>query len=270
MGRISTSVDDLYLTIVRDLIRTGEQVGNTKELTNVKLVLKDITNNIISVRGISPSYLFGELLWYFNGDQSLNFINQFSTFWNKVSDDGETCNSAYGYLIQSKHGFNQIEKVVKILSEDPNSRRAKININVPNSKADTTKDEPCTMSLHFMIRKNKLDCTVIMRSNDVWFGFPYDIAFFTELQKQIARLLGVGYGIYTHFVVSFHMYDRNAEELSKIVADPISEPIEFNRVKFYDNLKELHEVAKMGGKDALMRKLDELGIYKEIKHEQTK
>lgn len=271
MGQVSTHVDDLYLSIVRELLN-APKVGNTRELNNVKLVLKDITNNIVSVRGISPSYLFGELLWYFNGDNSLSFISQFSSFWNGLSDDGLTCNSAYGYLIQKANGFNQVDKVIDILKADPNSRRAKININTPNAHVDTTKDEPCTMSIHYMIRKNKLDCTVIMRSNDIWFGFPYDVAFFTELQKYVAQKLNVGYGEYTHFAVSLHMYDRDELALRDIIAhdsnpwtyvSEVSKPIKFNRTKFYMMNEYLYTVAKHEGKEALMKTLDKLYIYKE-------
>lgn len=261
MGKVSTSIDDIYLTACKDLLK-APKVGDTREINNVKFVLKDITNNIVSVRGISPSYLFGELLWYFQGDNSLKFISKFSPFWCKISDDSETCNSAYGYLIQKAHGFDQIEKVVHILKNDPLSRRAKININVPNYLVDSTKDEPCTMSVHFLIRKNKLDCTVVMRSNDIWLGFPYDVAFFTELQKCIAGMLGIGYGWYTHFVVSLHMYDRNAEKISEIVNNPISKPIKFNRERFYGNLNDLFITAKLEGKEALMRGLERLNIYK--------
>ena len=267
MGRVSKDLDYLYLTICKDLLH-APKVGNTRELNNVKLVLKDINNNIVSVRGISPSYLFGELLWYFNGDNSLEFISNFSSFWNNISDDGETCNSAYGYLMQIKHGFNQIEKVIEILEADPNSRRAKININVPNPNVKETKDEPCTMSLHFMIRNGKLDCTTVMRSNDIWFGFPYDVAFFTELQKFIAERLKVGYGEYTHFAVSLHMYDRDEEKIAKIVENPVSKPIEFDREKFracFNLIFELLPVFEEHGydvKETTMALLHDMGIYK--------
>lgn len=234
MGRISTNIDNIYLAVCKDLLK-APKVGNTRELNNVKLVLKDINKNIVSVRGLSPSYLFGELLWYFNGDNSLEFISNFSKFWNNISDDGRTCNSAYGYLMQIKYGFNQIEKVIEILEADPESRRAKININVPNIHVKETKDEPCTMSVHYMIRRNKLECTVVMRSNDIWFGFPYDVAFFTELQKYIAQRLGVGYGWYTHFAISLHVYDRDEEKIAEIVKNPVSKPIEYDRKKFMEN-----------------------------------
>lgn len=260
MSRISTNIDDIYLSIAEDLLK-APKVGSTRELNNVKLTLKDINNNIVSVRGISPSYLLGELAWYFSGDRSLDFISKFSSFWNNISDDGETCNSAYGYLIANAHGFNQAKKVIDILRADPNSRRAKININTPNINVDTTKDEPCTMSIHFLLRNNKLDCTVIMRSNDIWFGFPYDVAFFTELQKYIADELGVGYGWYTHFAVSLHVYDRDVEKISEIVANPVSKPIEFDRKKFHYYLDDLTTAARRGDKRAFMEKLKERGIY---------
>lgn len=269
MGRMSTNIDDIYLTMCKDLLK-APKVGNTRELDNVKLVLKDINRNIVSVRGLSPSYLFGELLWYFNGDNSLDFISSFSKFWTNISDDGETCNSAYGHIMQRRYGFNQIEKVIEILEADPESRRAKININVPNTRVKETKDEPCTMSVHYMIRRNKLECTVIMRSNDIWFGLPYDVAFFTELQKYIANRLGIGYGWYTHFAVSLHMYDRDAEKIAEIVENPISKPIEYDGDKFMASsgiIYDLVQTYKKHGfdvKKTTMDILDQLDIYKEV------
>lgn len=269
MGRISTDIDDIYLTMCKDLLK-APKVGNTRELNNVKLVLKDIKKNIVSVRGLSPSYLAGELLWYFNGDNSLEFISNFSKFWNNISDDGKTCNSAYGYIMQLKYGFNQIEKVIEILKEDPLSRRAKINLNVPNPMVKETLDEPCTMSLHFMVRKNKLDCTAVMRSNDVWFGFPYDVAFFTTLQKYIAKRLGIGYGWYTHFAVSFHMYDRDAEKIAAIVENPVSKPIIFDEKEFFYEFRyifdRLHSSKIRGSGDVktdVMNLFHDFGIFKE-------
>lgn len=251
MSRISTSIDDIYLTVAKDLLkatpingmeRNDIRDGNTRELLNVKLVLKDINNNIVSIRGISPSYLMGELLWYFSGNNKLEFISKFGSAWENLSDDGVTCNSAYGFLMKYAHGFNQIEKVIEILKRDPNSRRAKINLNTPNEHVIETRDEPCTMCLHFMIRNNNLDCTAVMRSNDIWFGFPYDVAFFTELQKYIAMRLGVEHGWYTHFAVSLHLYDRDVDKIAEIVENPISKPITWDRKKFYKNYNFLADI----------------------------
>lgn len=270
MGRVSKDIDHLYLTICKDLLH-APKAGNTRELNNVKLVLKDINENIVSMRGISPSYLFGEMLWYFTGRNSTEFISKFSKFWEKISDDGVTANSAYGYLMKHAFGFDQIEKVIEILKKDPNSRRAKININTPRENVDSTLDEPCTMFLHFTIRHEKLNCTAVMRSNDVWFGFPYDVAFFTELQKYIADKLEVGYGEYTHFVCSLHMYDKDAEKIAEIVAEPISKPIHFNRQNFHRHCETIGNMidepgsywAAIDPKEYLMTLLENYGIYRE-------
>lgn len=241
MGRVGNNIDTIYMALCKDLTK-APKVGDTRELLNVKLVLTDITRNIVSVRGISPSYLCGELLWYFNGMKSTEFISRFSKFWEKISDDGKTANSAYGYLMRYRFGFDQIETVIKLLKGDPNSRRAVINLNTPNEKVIETKDEPCTIALQFMIRKGNLDCTAIMRSNDIWIGTPYDIAFFTELQKYIAQRLGVGYGYYTHFATSLHLYNRDYDKVLNVLDRAESHPMSID-VKVLDEWKETIRVA---------------------------
>lgn len=265
MARQANNIDSIYMMLCKDLTR-ATKVGNTRELLNVKFVLTDITKNIVSVRGISPSYLCGELLWYFNGMVSTEFISRFSSFWKNISDDGKTANSAYGWLMKGAFGFDQIETVIKLLKADPNSRRAVINLNTPNSHVIETKDEPCTIALQFMIRKGNLDCTAIMRSNDIWFGTPYDVAFFTELQKYIAQRLEVGYGWYTHFATSLHLYDRDYDKVCDVLDRDESHPISID-VKILNNWKEtilcaLEEHRDMNQKELIVDLFKKFGILK--------
>ena len=226
-----TNIDSAYYDICEQLI-AAPYVGNTREILNAKIQILDVSNPVVSIRNISVDYLFGELLWHFTGRDDLEFISKFSSFWNHLSDDGETCNSAYGHIIFEKHGFNQLAKVIELLKQDPTSRRAVININVPNEKVIETKDEPCTVSIQFLLRNNKVHCTVYMRSNDIWFGFPYDVVFFTELQRIVAEHLHAKLGIYTHLAGSLHMYDRDEEKIKEILKNPVSKPIEFNHINF--------------------------------------
>lgn len=258
------TVDEAYKSLCEKLVN-APAVGNTRELNNVKIEIEDVTNNIVSVRNISLTYLLGEFLWYFNGSQSMEYISKYSSFWKHISDDGVTSNSAYGYLLKHKHGFDQIEKVIELLTVDPNSRRAVININVPNVNVIETKDEPCTIALQFLNRDGKLHCTAIMRSNDIWFGTPYDWAFFIELQKVIADRLGLGYGTYTHFATSFHMYERNMAEIRAIAETDIADlktNIAFDRARFHAEKEELF--AKTANAEAKEAKsiLENTGIIK--------
>lgn len=215
-GKITPNI--AYKKLANDLLDFGHPIdsanprGTTKELTNYSFTIDDIEGNeciTLKTGGTNLTYVAAELLWYWSSRNDLDFINKFSVFWNKVTDDGKTANSAYGYILQEKHGFNQIETIINLLKKDPTSRRAVLNINVPNPNVATTKDEMCTICLNYQIRNGKLHCNCVMRSNDFNFGLRNDIAYFIYLQKYIAQELGVGYGSYTHYAFSMHMYNKD-------------------------------------------------------------
>lgn len=241
-------IDQIYKNLCKNLIDFGEEVGDTLEFRNVQFNIHDIKENIVGIRNLSASYLFGEWLWYFSGINDVSFISAFGSMWKRLSDDGITSNSAYGYIMKQKFGFDQIEKVIELLKKDPNSRRAVINLNTPNEKVIETKDEPCTIALDFYIRDNKLNCTCMMRSNDIWFGLPYDAAFFMELQKYIADQLGVEYGIYTHFAVSLHAYIKDLDKIRSVVENPKQILIKYDREKFLENKDLISKIIKIVSK----------------------
>lgn len=229
-------IDEIYKKLCYDLISHGDKINNTLELRNIRFTIPNINENIVGIRNLSAAYLFGEWLWYLSGKNDTKFISSFGSMWEKLSDDGITNNSAYGYIMKYKFGFDQVEKIIELLTIDPNSRRAVINLNTPNKNVIETKDEPCTIALDYYIRNNKLFCTGMMRSNDIWFGLPYDIAFFMQLQKYIANRLHVDYGTYTHFVVSLHVYKKNIDNIKSIVKNPIQKLILYDDFKFWKNI----------------------------------
>ena len=55
----------------------------TYELSNVVIELSDPQQNLFSNKIQAPSlkYLAGELIWYFSGSNSLDFISKYSKFW---------------------------------------------------------------------------------------------------------------------------------------------------------------------------------------------
>lgn len=220
----SNEINSIYYDICYELEHNAPVVGNTKELTNVIIELTDINNDIITSKGKMPSikYLLAENIWYAYGSNDVNFISKFAKYWKQISDDGQTSNSAYGYIMRYKHGFNQILKIVTLLNKDRNTRRACIIINDANENVDTTKDEQCTMYLQFLIRDDKLHLTVNMRSNDVIYGLPYDIPAFIAIQKFVARLIGIGFGTYTHIATSMHYYLKDADKINKILTEGFS------------------------------------------------
>jgi len=80
-----------------------------------------------------------------------------------------------------------------------------------------TVDVPCTLTLQFMIRNDKLDMIVSMRSNDLLWGFSYDINQFAYIQKLLAGVLNVKLGQYIHHSNSLHIYDYSYETFDHII-----------------------------------------------------
>lgn len=236
-GKITVNV--AYRKLCRDLLEKGHTMetrnirGNTKELCNYMFTVNDLDNEYVSLKtGKSNlTYLSAELLWYWSSRNDTDFISKFGPMWRKLSDDGVTNNSAYGYILKEKHGFDQIEKIIQLLTVDPYSRRAVLNINVPNENVIETKDEPCTICIDYQIRNKKLQSTVVMRSSDAWFGLRNDIPFFITLQKYIAKRLGIETGEYSMFLMSSHFYDKDFKTIKDIAygtMESIEEKLDIN------------------------------------------
>lgn len=258
------SMDKIYKRVCSDLTQ-APKIRGTKELNNYSFVLTNLDNNVINIRNISKSYICGELLWYALGRNDVDFINKFAGLWGRISDDGKTSYSAYGDIVFNRHGFNQVEKIIQLFCNDPETRRAVINFNVPNENVIETKDEICTIALQFLLRDGKLHCAGIMRSNDVWYGLPYDVIFFTELTKYIARRLNVPYGTYTHIVVSLHAYERNYEDIlhAKDADKSSTITVDFEKLMTYKFILEhIVETAK-NPKEELVEACATLGIITE-------
>lgn len=242
------NIDQAWSTLAYLALSGGERVGNTVELSNVHFTIKNAKENILKSRhNFSLHYYLGETIWYGIGANDVDFISKFGKIWKMLSDDGIVNNSAYGYILQMKHEFNQIEKMIELLKKDPNSRRAVMNINIPREDVIETKDEMCTIALQLLLRDGKLNMTGIMRSNDLQTGTPYDIFYFTTLQQYIAKELDVEVGAYDHFVSSMHIYDRDVENIEKSIKnyrDNKLVDVHVDGLKLLDEAQELYELLK--------------------------
>ena len=115
------------------------------------------------------------------------------------------------------------------LIRDKNTRKAVIQLATPDDSKNS-KDNICTIYLHFFIRDNKLILKTQMRSNDIWLGVPYDIAFFTLIQEMMHVSLLEKYptlecGSYYHSVDSLHIYSNHYTDLFKCVNETASKLI---------------------------------------------
>lgn len=200
---------------------------------------------ITSYRKISVPYLLAELAWYWSGSNDTLAIAEYAPYWKKISDDHLHANSAYGYIIHREWGFDQLEQCRDMLISDPDTRRAVLNINRAHSRKATTKDEHCTLSVQFLCRPPLLYVIVNMRSQDLWTGFAYDVAYFTSLAQWMARGLTNVMEIELHLHVgSMHIYDKDVEVLSAPAQQDKAYSI--NLEKLLDRKHKLLHIGKTG------------------------
>lgn len=160
----------------------------------------------------------GELVWYLSGSDALAQIQYYIERYHEFSDDGTTLNGAYGPRIFSRKrcevpeaASDEWQRVIDVLKARTGSRNAVIQIYSNADGNKKTNDIPCTCTLQFAIRRNKLEMHVHMRSNDAYLGLPHDVFSFTMMQEIAARELGVDVGRYQHSVASLHLYDDDEE-----------------------------------------------------------
>lgn len=185
----------------------------TKELLDVNLILEAPRRRLGFNEHRKYNLLFAltEALMLFIPTNELTYIGRYNKNMAQFSDDGETLHGAYGKRIATS-----IETVIDALIKDPMTRQAVLDFHTIGDLEAKTKDTPCTLSVQFLLRDNKLHAFTTMRSNDFWWGTPYDIVMFTVLQEVVANTLGVQLGAYHHHATSLHIYEHHFQLLEDI------------------------------------------------------
>jgi thymidylate synthase len=195
-----------YLKKIR---KEGTNFGDTKALFNIGFTIEKPTHNqIVNVeRKWNKEYAEAEWQWYLSGDPSIDKLGdiygKIPPIWERMADANREVNSNYGYQWNRN---NQLEKVIDKLS-DPNTRQAAISIYDAKEMWLYDNDTPCTYAVQFTVLNNKLNMAVVMRSNDLWYGFCNDQYCFSELQRLVVESTGYQMGEYFHFAHNLHLYN---------------------------------------------------------------
>jgi thymidylate synthase len=227
------SLDEIQTWVLSSLLQDGSPVISrgmpTLELFPVSFTLTHPRRRCITnpERRWNLPLAIGEFCWHATGSNDLRFIEYYAPRWKEFTDGIEIIGSCYGHHIFSpKDGQpSQWERLVRLLRAERYSRRAVLQLFEPDTGLDAnTKDAPCTCSIQFLIRDDRLQAIVYMRSNDAIWGLPYDVFLFTMLQELLALELGTDLGSYFHLVGSLHLYKRHFELAERIVASKSSFP----------------------------------------------
>ena len=203
--------DDAFIYFY-DLIRyTGVDFDNTKALFNVGFTIKEPMHNKINAdfRKWNDTYAEREWQWYLSGDPNAEEIAKKAPIWYHHMDDNKEVRSNYGWQWKRK---NQLDYIINKLMGNPKTRHAAITIYDAKEWPTYTHDTPCTYTVQFTILNDKLNMSVLMRSNDLWYGFCNDQYCFSSLHKMVAGELSIEVGEYYHFAHNLHLYNDKLNE----------------------------------------------------------
>lgn len=206
------TLDDLLHRAFDKILKDGAWVqasrGRNKELCCVLLRLANPLARLSHTekRGRVFSAL-GELAWYLAGRKDGKSITYYiDRYKDEIEKDG-TVNGAYGPRLFARKGVGQFDTVINLLRSKATTRKAVLQIFDASDLRGKFKDVPCTCTMQFMVRKDRLHASVVMRSNDAYIGLPHDVFCFTMLQEIAARTLGCELGTYSHYAGSLHIYE---------------------------------------------------------------
>jgi thymidylate synthase len=216
MYLVKETLDDLLSAVFRSLLRSKNRVSPTKgpnrEATAVLLKLNNPRARFSRTEQRATLHsCLGETLWYFSGSDKLAFVEYYISKYRdfcKLSEEATHAEGAYGpRLFGGKP--SQVQRIIDLINnpERHDTRQAVIQI---FDKCDLgNNDVPCTCTVQFLARGDKLHMFVSMRSNDAYRGLPHDIFAFTMLQELVAASTGHKLGVYSHAVGSLHLYDTD-------------------------------------------------------------
>jgi thymidylate synthase len=161
---------------------------------------------------------------------------------------------------------NQIEAIIKKLSEQPFTRQAQMITWMPNHDLDCF-DPPCLQSLWYRILEDDngiywLNCNIRFRSNDAWNASFMNMFGFIQFNKQIiakgvSRLTGkeVRLGRLNWQADSYHIYGHDIEQAREMLFDRIKDmKFEERTYNFSDDfIREMYE----GAEPSILEKIRE-------------
>ena len=213
MTKTFRRANDAYEYYHDKIIRRGENFGDTKALFNVGFYIENPMDNHIEniERNWKLEYAQAEWEWYMSGNRNIKKLGEIygkiPEIWKRMADSQGNVNSNYGW--QWKRN-DQIGAVVHMLNEYPDTRQAAISIYDCKEHDTFTFDTPCTYAVQFTVVDNKLNMSVVMRSNDLWYGFCNDQYQFSKLQNLVLHKLlnkDIEMGEYFHFAHNLHLYN---------------------------------------------------------------
>ena len=167
---------------------------------------------VMTLRRTAFKSAIDELLWIWQ-KKSNNVRDLKTHIWDSWADETGSIGKAYGYQLGVKHRyregeFDQVDRVIFDLKNNPQSRRIMTNIYV-HADLNEMHLYPCAYSMTFNVSGDTLNCILNQRSQDMLTANNWNVVQYAVLQHMMARVAGLKVGELVHVIADAHIYDRH-------------------------------------------------------------
>ena len=231
-----------YPAIIRDVLESGDDVEPVRNPSSIgsrfgagRRAFRELAAYTFAVerpdvcllhaptRAMNLEYALAQWIWTMAGSDDVAAISYYNPRGWEFSEDHHSLRGAFGHRLRRAEGVDQLDRILDRLRRDPASRREVAIVSLPSDLKSDFRDQPCLVSLQFLLRAEALELIVAMRSQSAALVLPYDASQFMMLQCWMASVLGVAPGRYMHFSGSLHIYEDEFEVAQAIVAGPVQE-----------------------------------------------
>jgi thymidylate synthase len=210
---------------------------------------------IVTTKRVPFRWVAEELFWFLSGDTNEKNLNARGVdIWAEWATAEQTARfnraegdlgPVYGYLWRSfggdypiRNGVDQIERLIREIEKNPNSRRLIVTGWNPET-CDEVALPPCHTLFQFKVENEKiLHCQLYQRSADAFLGVPFNISSYALLTHLIAQVCDFEVGDFVHTFGDLHIYQNHIEQVEELLR---RKPLLLPTLKFQnaENLKGL-------------------------------
>ena len=183
----------------------------------------------ITLRKTAIKSCTDEMLWIWQL-KSNNVNDLHSHVWDEWADETDSIGKAYGYQMGVKHKykegmFDQVDRVIYDLKNNPFSRRIMTNIYVHQDLSEMHL-YPCAYSMTFNVTQKKgddkltLNAILNQRSQDILAANNWNVCQYAVLMHMLAQVCDMRVGELVHVIADAHIYDRHVPIIKELIQRP--------------------------------------------------
>jgi thymidylate synthase len=266
--------EEQYLELLNLVLNKGKKRKDRTGVGTISLFsppdqIYDLSNGDFPLFTTKKMYFNGvkaETLWYLKGDDNIKFLKDNKcNIWNDWADKDGNLGPLYPVQFCDVHEYdrkkqsitgktiNQVKNCINLIKNFPNSRRILINLyNV--QEINFMALHPCHYAYNFYVDEDYLNLKVIIRSNDLALGHPFNVAFASLFLSMICQCTDKKPGKLVIDICDAHIYLNHIDKVKEQIK---RKPFNFPKLSLNKNIKDIFEF-----------KMDDISIF-DYKHHDT-